>query len=100
VIEIKPLDVQSGTALGIQIGNPEAPEKPAIIMLIAKKGLIVCGNFDINELDKRGIAAARVLGLTKIEDALQAKVVSVTSRPKALGVDVGISDKEAVEKMF
>lgn len=99
MIEIKPLDVRFGAALGIRIGNPEAPEKPAVIVLIAKKGLVVCGNFDINELDKRGIAAARVLGLTKIEDALQAKVVSVTSRAKALGVDVGISGKEALERM-
>ncbi|MEM3560013.1 MAG: DUF1805 domain-containing protein [Candidatus Aenigmatarchaeota archaeon] len=89
-----------GTVLGIRIGNPEAPEKPAIIVLIAKKGLLVCGNFDINELDKRGLTAAKVVGLTKIEDALQLKVVSVTSRAKALGINVGMLGKEALERMF
>jgi uncharacterized protein YunC (DUF1805 family) len=100
MIEIKPLNVKSGTVLGIRIGNPEAPEKPAIIVLIAKKGLLVCGNFDINELDKRGLTAARVVGLTKIEDALQLNVVSVTSRAKTLGVNVGMLGKEALERML
>ncbi|MEM3406063.1 MAG: DUF1805 domain-containing protein [Nitrososphaerota archaeon] len=100
MIEIKLLNVKLGTVLGIRIGNPEAPEKPAIIVLIAKKGLLVCGNFDINELDKRGLTAAKVVGLTKIEDALQLKVVSVTSRAKALGINVGMLGKEALERMF
>ena len=86
MIEIKPLYIQSGTVLGIQIGNPEAPNKPAIIVLIAKRGLVVCGNFDINELDKRSITAARVIGLTKIEDALEAKIKSCTSRARALAL--------------
>jgi len=100
MIEIKPLDVKSGTVLGIRIENPEAPEKPAIIVLIAKRGLLVCGNFDINELDKRGVTAARVTGLTRIGDALERNVESATSRAKALGVDAGISGKDALEKMF
>jgi uncharacterized protein YunC (DUF1805 family) len=99
MIEIKPLDVQSGTVLGVQIGNPEAPSKPAIIMLIAKKGLVVCGNFDINELDKRSITAARVIGLTKIEDALEGKIKSCTSRSRALGVIEGMTGREAVIKL-
>jgi len=100
MIEIKPLDTRSGTVLGIRISNPEAPDRPAIIVLMAKKGLIVCGNFDINELDKRGITAARVVGLSKIEDALQLNIVSTTSRAKALGVDMGMSGEEAIERML
>ena len=99
MIEIKPLDTQSGTVLGIQIGNPEAPDKPAIIVLIAKKGLVVCGNFDINELDKRSITAARVIGLTKIEDALEAKIESCTSRARALGISEGMTGRDALTKL-
>jgi len=85
--------------LGVQIGNPGAPDKPAIIVLVAKKGMVVCGNFDINELDKRAITAARVVGLTRIEDALERKVVSATSKAKRLGVEVGIPGGEALRKM-
>lgn len=99
MIEIKPLHIQSGTVLGVAIGKPEAPEKPAIIVVIAKKGFVVCGNFDIDELDKRNTTAARVVGLTKIEDALERNVVSVTSGAKALGVNAGMTGNEALEKM-
>jgi uncharacterized protein YunC (DUF1805 family) len=60
---------------------------------------LVCGNFDIEELEKRNITAAKIVGLTKIEDALQRNVVAVTSRAKALGIDVGMSGSEAIEKM-
>jgi uncharacterized protein YunC (DUF1805 family) len=98
-IEIKPLSTRSGTAIGVEVRNPEAPEKPAVIVVIAKRGLLVCGNFDINELDKRNVTAARIVGLTKIEDALQRTVVSATSRAKALGVDVGMLGSEALERM-
>jgi uncharacterized protein YunC (DUF1805 family) len=99
MIEIKPLNTRSGIAVGVEIKNPEAPEKPAVIVVIAKRGLLVCGNFDINELEKRNVTAARIVGLTKIEDILQRKVVSVTSRAKALGVDVGMLGSDALEKM-
>ncbi|MBS7651661.1 MAG: DUF1805 domain-containing protein [Candidatus Bathyarchaeia archaeon] len=99
MIEIKPLETRSRTALGLEIRNPEAPEKPAIIVVIARRGLLVCGNFDIDELEKRNVTAARIVGLTKIEDVLQRDVVSVTSRAEALGVVSGMSWSEAFEKM-
>ncbi|MGQ9726892.1 MAG: YunC family protein [Candidatus Bathycorpusculaceae bacterium] len=99
MIRIKPLDIQQSTVLGVEIGNPENPEKPAIIVIIAKRGLIVCGNFDINELDKRNVCAARVVGLTKVEDALQKSIVSVTSRAKAIGISAGMTGIEALKIM-
>jgi len=37
VIEIKPVKINGNTVIGVKIGNPEFPEKPAIIVLIAKK---------------------------------------------------------------
>ena len=69
MIEVKPVEIYENTVIGVKIGNPEFPEKPAIIVLIAKKGLIVCRNFDIDPLNERNVTAARVKGLTKIEDA-------------------------------
>jgi uncharacterized protein YunC (DUF1805 family) len=99
MIEIKPLNTRSGFAIGVEIRNPEVPEKPAVIVVIAKRGLLVCGNFDINELEKRNIPAARIVGLTKIEDVLQRNVASVTSHAKALGVEVGMLGSDALEKM-
>jgi uncharacterized protein YunC (DUF1805 family) len=98
-IVIKEINVNGKAILGVEIGNPESPEKPAIIVLIGKKGLIVCRNFDISALDERGITAARVKGLTKIEDALEAKIESCTSKAKALGIVEGMTGKEALIKL-
>jgi len=98
-MEIKPVNVDGKTVIGVKIGNPEFPEKPAIIVLIAKKGLIVCRNFDIEALNERNIVAARVEGLTKIEDALEAKIESCTSNARALGVVEGMTGREALLKL-
>ena len=54
---------------------------------------------DINAMEKRGVTAARVLGLTKIEDALNAKIESCTTKAKKLGVTEGMNGKEALKKM-
>ena len=99
MMEIKPVNVDGKTVIGVKIGNPEFPEKPAIIVLIAKKGLVVCRNFDIEALNERNIVAARVEGLTKIEDALEAKIESCTSKARALGVVEGMSGREALLKL-
>ena len=99
MIEIKPVDVNGKTVVGVEIGNPDFPEKPAIIVLIAKKGLIACRNFDIDALDERNVTAARVKGLTKIEDALEAKMESCTSKARALGVAEGMTGREALMKL-
>jgi uncharacterized protein YunC (DUF1805 family) len=99
VIEIKPVDVNGKAVVGVEIGNPDFPEKLAIIVLIAKKGLIVCRNFDIDALNERNVTAARVKGLTKIEDALEAKIESCTSKARALGVAEGMTGREALMKL-
>ena len=99
MIEIKPVDVNGKTVVGVEIGNPDFPEKPAIIVLIAKKGLIVCKNFDIDALNERNVTAARAKGLTKIEDASEAKMESCASKARALGVAEGMTGREALTKI-
>jgi uncharacterized protein YunC (DUF1805 family) len=99
MIEIKPVEINGTTVVGVKIGNPDSPEKPAIIVLIAKRGLVVCRNFDIDALNERNVTAARVKGLTKIEDALEAKIESCTSGAKALGIAEGMTGKEALMKL-
>lgn len=99
MIEIKPIHINGNTVVGVRIKDPDSPEKPAIIVLIARRGLIVCGNFDIGALDKRGVKAARVMGLTEPEDALEAKIESCTSRARALGVAEGMTGREALIRL-
>jgi uncharacterized protein YunC (DUF1805 family) len=99
MIEIRSVEIDGTTVVGVKIGNPDSPENPAIIVLIAKRGLVVCRNFDIEALNERNITAARVKGLTKIEDALEARVESCTSKARALGIADGMTGKEALMKL-
>jgi uncharacterized protein YunC (DUF1805 family) len=99
MIEIRPVEIDKTTVVGVKIGNPDFPEKPVVIVLIAKRGLVVCRNFDIDALNERNVAAARVKGITKIEDALEAKIESCTSKARALGVVEGMTGKEALMKL-
>lgn len=99
MIEIKPVEINGNTVVGMKIGNPEFPEKPAIIVLIAKKGLIACRNFDIDALNERNVTTARLKGLTKVEDALEVKIEFCTSRVRALGISEGMMGREALIKL-
>jgi uncharacterized protein YunC (DUF1805 family) len=80
VLQTRSVDVSTGTALGVRIGNPQNPEKATIIVLIGKRGMIVCRNFDIAALEQRGVAAARVQGITSVEEALTAPIESCTAQ--------------------
>jgi len=46
----------------------------------------VCRNFDIAAMEARGIAAARVQGITSFEETLSTTIESCTAQAKALGV--------------
>lgn len=50
-------------------------------------------------LDERNVTAARVEGLTKIEDALEAKIESCTLRARVLGVAEGMTGKDILTKL-
>lgn len=97
MIEIKPVNIDGKTVIGVKIGNPDSPERAAAFVFIAKKGLVVCKSFDIEVLNKRDVAAARVGGgLREIDDVLEAMIESCTSKAQALGVQDGMTGKEAL----
>jgi uncharacterized protein YunC (DUF1805 family) len=99
MIEIRPVEMDGTTVVGGKIGKPDSPENPAIIVLTAKRGMVVCRNFDIDALNERNVTAAKAKGLTKIEDALEARIESCTSEARALGVAERMAGKEALMKL-
>lgn len=99
-IQTGSVDVSTGTALGVRIGNPQNPEKATIIVLIGKKGLIVCRNFDIAALEQRGVAAARVQGITSFEEALAAPIESCTAQARQMGVTEGMKGEDALARFL
>ncbi|MBC7263371.1 MAG: DUF1805 domain-containing protein [Chloroflexi bacterium] len=99
-IQIEFVEVSTSTAVGVRIGNPQNPEKATIIVLIGNKGMIVCRNFDIVALEQRGVAAARVQGITSFEEILSAPIESCTAQAKQLGVAEGMKGEDALSRLL
>lgn len=100
MVTIVPVKLESGIAVGAMLDLP----KTRVLSISTQKGYIMCGILNIPELERlhpeRKIIAARVIGVREIEDLLRAKVVEVTSEAKRLGINEGMTGKEALEKMF
>ncbi len=98
MVEVKQIKLNNGTALGVKIMKDE--KGPLVVLIKAGKGFIVCSNFNMTVLDKKGILAARIAGINSIESALGTKVVETTSLAKKLGIKEGMLVKKALERMI
>jgi len=99
-IRTESVEIPAGIGLGIRIGNPQNPEKATVLVLLGKKGMIVCRNFDILALEARGVAAARVQGIASFEEMLRAPIESCTAQAKDLGISVGMKGEEALSRLL
>ncbi len=93
---IEEIQLESGTALGIKVDMEHAP----LLVIKAKKGFVMCGYLNIAAANKLGDVAVRVTGVRSFEDVLDAKAVEVSEEAKKLGISVGMSAKEALDRMF
>jgi uncharacterized protein YunC (DUF1805 family) len=94
--EVIPLRNSTGTGYVIPLGPVN------LVWVIARKGLVGCGAIDVAALGKFGYPAARVRPvrsevITTLED-LVSGVIREANRPaEQLGVQIGISGKEALD---
>ena len=82
-------------SIGIIIEMQNAP----LLLLIAKKGFIMCGYLNIEVAKKMGDCACVVCGVRTFEDVLNAKVVEATTKAEELGIIKGMSGREASKLM-
>lgn len=73
--------------------------KSPLLVIKAPKGVMGCGYLNIETFNRTGEAAVIVRGVNTHEDMLKAKVVAVSDAAGALGIEVGITGEEALEKM-
>jgi uncharacterized protein YunC (DUF1805 family) len=97
----KPMQFQNGVALGVS--NRWRNGQYCVIMTEA--GLVGCGIYDMKTPAEFGQALAIARGtpqqpLTDPEDLLEAKIVDATPQAKALGIDIGMTGRQAVELML
>ncbi|WP_040952558.1 YunC family protein [Gorillibacterium massiliense] len=99
MIEMKPISVDGGTAIGIVVKLP----KTTLIAITTDIGYIMCGALDIgllNErLSSRNIVAGRAVGVRTLEELLEAPLESVTYEAERRGIVPGMTGVAALAKM-
>jgi uncharacterized protein YunC (DUF1805 family) len=83
-------------AIGIEVPLPNAP----LILVVGKKGFIMCGYLDLATATRCGDAAAVVKGVNTVNEILERPVVAITPVAETLGITIGMSGRHALEKLF
>lgn len=97
----RPMQFANGCAVGVS----NRWEKGQYCSILTKVGIVGCGIYDIPTAQEFDMAIAIAKGtpanpLVEPEDLLDAKIVNATATAKSLGIEIGMSGKEAVERML
>ncbi|RLF93011.1 DUF1805 domain-containing protein [Thermococci archaeon] len=97
MIHVRKIDVDGKTVLGLEV---ELPDSPPLVMLICKKGFIMCGFLNIEAADKLGVSAAVIAGVSNVNEMLESEVKHATTKAKKLGIKNGMKGIEAVKLLI
>lgn len=75
-------------------------DKANLIIVYATRGFIMCGYLDIAVAEKMNDAACIVSGVSSVEQLLEKPVVKLTSKAEQLGICLGETGQQALEKML
>lgn len=93
---VEQIQLEKGCVIGLHFEMQEYP----LLVIRAEKGFLMCGYLNINAAETLGDSAARVKGVRNFEDMLNAQVVEATQLARNLGIEPGMTGKEALERMF
>ncbi len=93
---VEQIKLENGSALGLKMDMEKAP----LLVIRAGCGFVMCGYLNMDTANKLGDVAVRVTGVRSFEDVLNAKAVDVSLAAKSLGIIVGMTAKDALNKMF
>jgi uncharacterized protein YunC (DUF1805 family) len=94
----RPLQFRNGCAIGIS----NRWEKGQYCSILTAAGIVGCGIYDVTTAGEFGQAVAIAKGtpdnpLVNPEDLFDARIVALTPRARELGVQVGMTGRQAVE---
>ena len=97
----RPLQFKNGCALGVS----NRWRKGQYCSIFTEAGLVGCGIYDTRIAAEFGQAVAIARGtpqkpLVDPEDLFDAKIVEATPQAKALGIEIGMTGREAVELLL
>lgn len=95
------LTFENGQAIGIS----NRWRKGQYCTILTEVGLVGCGIYDVKTAAEFGQAVAIARGtpqnpLVEPEDLLDARIVEATPQAKALGIEVGMTGRDAVERLL
>jgi uncharacterized protein YunC (DUF1805 family) len=97
----RPMQFANGSAIGISVRWQDGQ----FCLILARAGLVGCGIFDVVAPAEFGEAVAIAYGtpdkpLVDPEDLLEAKIAKATPQAKALGIEPGMTGREATERLL
>ena len=81
------------------------PLGPAnLVLVVTKRGMVGCGAFDVAAMDKFNYPAARVRptrgsSIANVEDLLSGEIKDANAAAEKLGVEAGMSGKDALDHL-
>lgn len=102
-VVVKEISVQKGRTVAKGIEASWAPGQQWVA-IVCNNGTVACGAFDVELMDEHNQTIATAHGapnhhLITCEDLLQARISEVTMLAQEFGVKVGMTGREAVEKL-
>ncbi|MCZ0861320.1 MAG: DUF1805 domain-containing protein [Methanocorpusculum sp.] len=70
-----------------------------LIFAKSSAGFVGCGFFDLAVFEKLGIPAAKVTGISTIEDLLKSPVSAATPAAVLRGAKTGVTGEEAIRRL-
>jgi uncharacterized protein YunC (DUF1805 family) len=97
----RPIQFVNGTAIGIS----NRWRKGQYCTILTEAGMVGCGIYDVKTAGHFGQAVAIARGtpekpLVEPEDLFDAKIVEASSPALALGIQIGMTGREAVERLL
>ena len=76
-----------------------ATPKTKLLVIRGEKGILGCGYFNMNVAEKIDEALAIVRGVQSVEDMLEGEVKKASPAAQALGVNPGMTGRQAMQIM-
>jgi len=97
----RPIQFDNGCAIGIS----NRWQQGQYCSILTEAGIVGCGIYDVRTAGEFGQAIAIAKGtpdnpLVNPEDLFDAKIVDLTPRAKDLGIEVGMTGRQAVELLL
>lgn len=98
MVKLEMLEVNGYIAQGICIQSPGGKEHPNMLVILCKKGYIMCGYLNQEAAAKFGDAAV-VIGGSCFNEILDNQAKGLSPEAEKLGIEIGMTGRQVIEKL-